>query len=320
MPKILIDKNIPYLAHWIREDFDVASFVSKDLSFDQLTDTDALIVRTLTSVNAQLLKNNPSLAFIASATSGVDHIDLPLLQRHQIAFAHAPGCNAKAVCDYVMACFHTAGSPKKHGRIGIIGCGHVGTRVANAFSALGYDTLCYDPPKSGSDAAFMTASLDDLIDLDALCIHPNLTHDGPYPSKHLLDDTLLSQQDPGTLIINTSRGEVANEQALLKHADKLRLCLDVWQNEPHINLDLMAKTLIATPHIAGYAMQAKWNASKQVTTALYAHFGKIMPSIPAPDLSTSHLLDISAIDQAWRLENDQMKAFKTIRQQQIKRL
>lgn len=314
MKKIIIDEAIPHLTSWLGDEFCFEVFPADAITADTLVNADGLIVRTLTKVDAQLLSSSANLVFVASATSGMDHIDHDLLNKKGIYFAHAPGCNAEAVRDYVMACFHALGSPDQNKRIGIIGLGHVGSLVRKAFDALGYETICYDPPKAEQDLkaqdsfdsnapgsrTFSSAALQDLHSLDLLCIHPSLTMGDRYSSKGVVDDRLLSQQNDGTVLIQASRGLVCDEQALIDHAERLTLCVDVWQNEPSINQKLFDKVAVATPHIAGYSTLAKWQASKMVVEALCRRFDLDLPHFGRPDLSECHQLNVMAVDNAWR--------------------
>ncbi len=320
MKNLMIDEDIPYLADWLRHAFDITLFHPDKIAHNNLARADAVIVRTLTHINAPWLAQAPQLRFIASATSGIDHIDLQAIEKRGIYFAHAPGCNAKAVGDYVVACFDALGTPKKHRRIGIIGYGHVGQEVAKRFKALEYKVIPHDPIKAQHDPSFQSHPLEDLSKLDALCVHPSLTTKGEFPSLHMIDEALLAQQETNTLVINASRGAVADEQALYKNSDRLSLCLDVWQHEPHINEALLTKTRIATPHIAGYSLSAKWQGSKQVAEAICAYFNIPPPISPPPNLSDGFPLDVLTLDNIWRQAENKPESFQALRQQQTQRL
>lgn len=323
MITVIADSHIPFLNEFTdvekQRPFKLVTHPGHRLA-DQKADlstADALLVRTVTSVDADLIANTP-IQFIASATSGIDHVKLSELG--SVTFTHAPGCNAQAVLEYVMACFQHCQSPKNHGRIGIIGHGHVGCLVEQAFKALGYETICHDPPKAMANKDFISSPLSHFQQLDALCIHPSLT-----PSSHrLVNDALLSQQMDGTLVINASRGEVACEEALKTHANRLKLCLDVWQNEPVPDQQLIEIATIATPHIAGYSAQAKWRATKTVMKALYAHFNIPFPEIVRPptcftETTTPTLSSISMALKEGAASSKTSKLFQELRQKMAMR-
>lgn len=265
----VIDQAIPFLQSLLAQHTDVRALAADQITHETISDADALIVRTVTNVNQALLKNSP-VRFVGSATAGTDHIDLPYLQQQRIAFANAPGCNRFAVLAYVQQVFTHLPRPAK--KVGVIGCGFVGSLVAEWLQQSNITTICYDPPKARRDPAFISANLTDLYDCDVITIHCELTKAEPYPSFHLINEAFLSKLNDHTTLINSARGDVIDEKALLQHADRLCLCLDVWPNEPAIHPQLLEKALIATPHIAGYTLAAKFQASLMVWQAMQRHF------------------------------------------------
>ncbi len=266
---VLVEKDIPHALDWLRADTIQAQVLDleDEASCQQAT---ALLIRTEQIVNHQLLARFPKVRFIGSATAGIDHVDLSLLQNNPIAFAYAPGCNAPAVANYVAHCVDSTHTQKSYNRVGIIGFGHVGQRVASFFESQEYQCVIVDPFVSTHTE--QQSTLHDLQSLDYLCIHPNLHSHPKYGTYALVNEDLLSQQADNTVIIQASRGSVGDEKALLHHANRLKLCLDVWHNEPLLNPALLQQSFIATPHIAGYSYQSKWRASHQVLKKLYQHF------------------------------------------------
>ena len=320
MHHIVVDEDIPYLNDWLKDTVAIHACSASAITPGTLKEADGVIIRTLTKIDPTYPTLCPKLQFIASATSGLDHIHPSLHLQKKPRIAHAPGCNAQAVCAYVQACFIALNQPKQYGRVGIIGLGHVGSLVKNFFSNLGFDTICYDPPKTAGDPTFISATQSALRELDVLCIHPSLTIQGPHKSLGLISHELLAQQSPHTIVIQASRGQVGDEDALIAHSSRLSLCVDVWQNEPHINQTLLKQATIATPHIAGYSTLAKWQASKRVAAALCKHFQLALPPMPKPDLTPCHPLDLLAIDQAWRASSHPDAVFHAMRKMETHRL
>jgi len=269
----------------------------------ELSEANALLVRTVIDVNRQTIPNIPnSLKFIGTASAGTDHVDIPYLLRHNVYFADAAGCNARSVAEYIAtALLLWAGNRNKKLSdlsIGIIGVGHVGTQVMNIINRLGIATILYDPPKELREDGFVSASIDELLSADILSFHPPLTYETDHPTYHWLDEDKLSNRH-FELILNASRGGVIDEQALLDAMEKRTvkdIIIDTWENEPEFNLATAEKAFIKTPHIAGYSDQAKNNASKLVADALIQHSD--LPQPKTKKQSNPRILqkDISTFD------------------------
>ncbi len=221
---------------------------------------DILICRSHTHVDKLLLKGS-SLKCVASATSGLDHIDQSLLKRKQIHLVDAKGANAQSVCDYLIAVLASIDKSFKGGKAGVIGVGNVGSKVYNALQQLEIEVLASDPPRGRKESTFQHFDIDQLTDCDVITVHTPLSFDAPDSTYQLIDETFIKRLKPGTVLINTSRGEVLDDNAILSHGKHLTLCLDVFANEPTPNLELIQQCHIATPHIAGHAIEAKLRAS-----------------------------------------------------------
>jgi erythronate-4-phosphate dehydrogenase len=261
--KIIVDDQIPL----VDELFAGHQLVKKpgnSICREDLLDAQMLWVRTVTPVNAELLSET-AVRFVGAATAGYDHMDTEWLQNHDIGWAYAPGANAGAVAEYVLcaiAALRTQGHLLgKSLRAGVIGAGHVGQLVVDYLLQAGFEVIINDPPRHLFERDFSSTALNNFRDLDLLCLHPSLTFRGAHPSHHLLSDSFLSRQKKGMVLLNASRGAVLDTQVLLQQPHLL-LCLDVWENEPNINLDLLRQAVIATPHIAAYSIQAKHRASE----------------------------------------------------------
>ena len=260
--KVVIDKYIPFLAEALRaQDVEVATLAPEEITRATVADSQALFVRTRTQVDSALL-HGTRVRFVATATIGTDHLDIPYLEQQGIAWASAPGCNAQAVCDHV----EEAISQFENGKtLGLVGCGHVGSKVKAMAERRGMRVLVSDPPKG------MHLPLEQLAaEADVITFHTPLTRTGAFPTYHLCDAAFLSHCRAGTLIINAARGGVVDEEALLQSG--LPCAIDTWEGEPDINRDLLRQAWLASYHIAGYSLEGKINASQQVLDAFCRFF------------------------------------------------
>jgi len=245
-------------------------------------DADALIVRSVTKVNQDLLENS-KVQFVGSATIGMDHVDQDYLAERNIRFSNAPGCNATSASEYVIAAVLYVAGRKKFTitgmKVGVVGNGNVGSRVIQKLEALGCDVCVYDPPRENGFHDRAYASWGEICACDIVTAHVPLTKTGKYPTHHMFNKAFFDVLKDGALFINTSRGSAVDEAALkirIANDREIDLVLDVWQNEPTIDLDLMQHTLIATPHIAGYSREGKFRGLQMVYDAA-CHYFKIKP-------------------------------------------
>ncbi|WP_039058810.1 4-phosphoerythronate dehydrogenase PdxB [Enterobacter sp. Bisph1] len=272
--KILVDENMPYAHDLFRRLGEVKAVPGRPIPLAELADADALMVRSVTKVNEDLLKNT-GIKFVGTATAGTDHVDEAWLQQAGIAFSAAPGCNAIAVVEYVFSSLlmlaERDGFALQDRTVGIVGVGNVGGRLQARLEALGIRTLLCDPPRAdrGDEGDFR--SLDELVrEADVLTFHTPLFKDGPYKTLHLADDALLSRLKPGTILINACRGPVVDNAALLRHlqaGQAISVVLDVWEPEPDLNVELLSRVDIGTAHIAGYTLEGKARGTTQVFEA-----------------------------------------------------
>ena len=284
--KIVVDDKIPYIREKLEQIADeVVSLSGADICAADVRDADALIVRTRTRCDERLLAGS-HVQFVATATIGFDHIDADYLQRAGISWTNCPGCNSGSVAQYVECSLlllqRQMGVRLQEMTLGIVGCGHVGSKVRAVAERLGMRTLVCDPPLGCSGFVPM-----EVIEREAdiVTFHVPLTKEGPHATWHLADEAFFSRLPRVPIIINTSRGEVVDNAALLTALQQGRVreaVLDVWEGEPHLNQELLQRAFIATPHIAGYSADGKVNADNQVLDALCRHFhlphpGKIVP-------------------------------------------
>lgn len=279
--KILVDENMPYAHELFSRTGTVVAVPGRPIPQHELNDADGLMVRSVTPVNAELLKGK-SVRFVGSATAGTDHIDESWLREQDIAFSAAPGCNAIAVVEYVFSALLMLAERDsfqlKDRTVGIIGVGNVGSRLQARLEALGVRTLLCDPPRAdrGEEGDFLPlATL--VSQADILTFHTPLFRYGNYQTLHLVDDALLRVLKPGTILINACRGSVVDNVALLRVLQErhdLSVVLDVWEPEPEISLPLLEKADIATAHIAGYTLEGKARGTTQVFEAWSAFLGQ----------------------------------------------
>lgn len=293
--RIVADENIPY----VREAFaglgDVVTCSGRAMDAAQVKDADMLLVRSVTKVGSDLL-NGSMVRFVATATIGEDHIDRPYLEKHDITFASAPGSNANSVGEYIAATLLVLadwrGFKIANKTLGIIGHGNVGKRVEAKVRALGMPYILNDPPlqrRTGDDTYRPLAEL--LEQSDIITTHVPLTKEGPDATYHLMNRDFFERVKTGVIIMNTARGAVANGddlRAALESGKVGASVLDVWENEPNIDLNLFANLALGTPHIAGYSFDGKVNGTRQIYEAACAFLGvepdwNPAPLLPAPD-------------------------------------
>lgn len=281
-PRIIIENKIPFIKGRLEEIADVEYLSPDEFSSTAIADADALIVRTRTRCNAQLLDKS-RVKFIATATIGTDHIDTQWCRQKGITLRNAPGCNAPAVAQYVWASILHLGIDPRQITIGIVGCGNVGSIVAEWGERLGAKVLICDPPKAILEPhnAHKYIDLDDMLpQCDIVTLHTPLTKTGDHPTYHLISAPQLSLMRPGAVLINAARGAVTDTTALLEYSDSkhLKLVIDCWEGEPFISHELLQKAIIATPHIAGYSIEGKQRATRMVVEATFEYLKTIYPT------------------------------------------
>ena len=262
MINITADIDIPNLDEYLKAAIDPNTYDISYLHFAEINtkaikDCEVLLVRSTTEVN-KLLLNGSNIKFVGSATAGINHLDTDYLDRNNIKWNYSPGCNSSSVAHYVLAAIAELIDRKEmnySSKIGIIGYGNIGRKVSNYLYSLGFKVACNDPLLKNTELV----NFDAILECDLISLHVPFTKEGKYPTKNLIDEEELSRLH-NKILINTSRGGVVNEEALLKnHA--VKYVADVWNNEPLPSKALIKKSLIASPHIAGYSKQGKMNGS-----------------------------------------------------------
>ena len=278
--KIYYEDSMPYAAEFFSELGECEVFSHKTINADMLADADVLLVRSTTKVDEQLLLKNKQLQFVATATAGTDHVDQHYLASQNIPFISAGGCNAVAVAEYVLSAILVMSKRLNwqlvDKTVGIVGAGHVGSALARVLTVLGIKHKLCDPLLADSGDAREFVSMNDIMQCDVISLHVPWVKDGPYPTQNLFDKVRLAALQDNQILINACRGEVINNQAalaLFEQGKSLNLVLDVWENEPSINLDLIPHTALATAHIAGHTIEGKARGTEMLYLALCKHLG-----------------------------------------------
>ncbi|MCA1902110.1 MAG: 4-phosphoerythronate dehydrogenase PdxB [Candidatus Hydrogenedens sp.] len=300
---IIADENIPYVKEGFNQFGEVITVHGRKITKDIIKNADILLVRSITKVNADLLEGS-SIRFIGTATIGYDHIDLDYINSKGIAFSSAPGSNANSVAEYVVSGLlqleQNHGYKLQGKKIGIVGVGNVGSRVAKKVPALGLFPVLYDPPLAEKMNNYpLFEALETILNCDIITFHVPLEKKSPYPTFHMADKDFFAKIQKGTVIINTSRGAVIETESLLNAIEQgiiSHSIIDVWENEPNININLLKKVTIGTPHIAGYSFDGKVNGTYQLYLAL-CNFLKEKPTwdyrknLPDPPIKEIHITD-----------------------------
>ena len=293
--KILVDENMPYARELFSRLGEVKPVAGRPIPVDELADAQALMVRSVTKVNASLLSGT-AVKFVGTATAGTDHVDQQWLGEAGIGFSAAPGCNAIAVVEYVFSALlmlaERDGFTLKDRTVGIVGVGNVGSRLQARLEAWGVRTLLCDPPRADRGDAGDFRPLEDLVrEADILTFHTPLFKEGPYKTLHLANEALIGALKPGAILLNACRGRVVDNAALLTRLEAgqdLSVVLDVWEPEPDLNVELLKRVDIGTPHIAGYTLEGKARGTTQVFEAFSAFIGHrqqvaLDTLLPAPE-------------------------------------
>lgn len=297
---IIADHNITHLQDYFNQavlgvSVNLIGMAGRAITADVLAthQPDALLVRSVTNVDAKLLANNDSVRFVGSATIGTDHVATAYLAKRGITFVNAMGCSKHSVAQYVLTAILTLRPQYWHKPVtlGIVGMGNIGRTLAQYAVDMGWQVLAYDPFACvadifGSDKQLAQIKQVDLPQLlancDVISLHVPLTHrhQSKYPTCHLIDADALAAMPSDTLLINTARGQVVKEADLLADMVKTKrqVVLDVFEHEPVVSAGLLKQLSIATPHIAGYTLEGKLRGTQMVYEGLVNHFGLSQPN------------------------------------------
>lgn len=318
--KIIADENITLVQEAFSGLGDVFLYGGRDISNNILKDADVLLVRSITDVNKNLLEGT-NVKFVGTATIGIDHVDTNYLSEKEIFFSDARGCNSDAVAEYVFTALLNLSIEQnfelKGKSIGVVGVGNIGSRIVRLAGALGMNVLQNDPPlkRQTGDKRFL--DLDELMNVDIITFHVPLNMEGEDRTSHLFDYNKLNSLKDGAIIINASRGPVVENDSLemLISKKKFTSVLDVWENEPLINMNLLLKIRFGTPHIAGYSYEGKINGTVILYNALCNFLNKKIEWQPVIPPAINPLIRINgnsspekelfnALDHVYKISSD----------------
>ena len=324
MMKIVADANIPFVSECFSSIGEVMVVGGREITPSVVADADALLVRSITSVGEELLAGS-KVRFVGTATIGFDHIDIDFLRRNNIGFASAPGSNANSAAEYVISGLLDIGQryalDLEDKSIGIIGVGNVGSRVAKKCAAMGMDVCLNDPPlqRQTGDAKYLP--LERLFDCDFITFHTPLTFEGQDKTYHLADEKFFKSLKERCVFVNASRGGVVDSSALKSaiRSGRLRaVVLDVWENEPDIDTELLKMVDLGTPHIAGYSLDGKIAGMIMIYKAACEYFAvepkfdlkDFLPEPAVPELKVNPNIAndqdalLSAVQKIYRVDKD----------------
>ena len=278
--KFVVDDKIPYLKGVLEEYGDVLYKTGKEINAADVKDADAMMIRTRTKINEELLVDS-SVQFIATATIGHDHIDKNYLSENGVKWTNCPGCNSESVAQYMTSVFLTLA--ERHNwdlsqkTLGVIGVGNVGKKVALKAEALGMRVLRNDPPRAAVEGTEEFVELDQILhEADFITTHTPYTKEGEYKTAHLFNAETFKKMKNTAFISNSARGEIINNEDLreaLKSGEIGGAVLDVFENEPDFDRELMERCDLVTSHIAGYSADGKAKGTSMSIQALSKHFG-----------------------------------------------
>jgi erythronate-4-phosphate dehydrogenase len=276
---IVADNKIPFLQGVLEPWAKVRYLKGSEIDRADLKGADALLIRTRTKCDELLLKDTP-VKFIATATIGYDHIDTDYCRDNNIVWKNAPGCNSSSVEQYIVATLlHLAVSNNidlQDKTMAVVGVGNVGKKISHVAKALGMRVLLNDPPRQRIESSYLFCDIEQIQrEADFISFHVPLNMDGQDKTFHMVDSNFFDKLAKKPFLINSSRGSVIDQVALLKALDNDLLAgaiLDVWENEPEINLELLNKVFMASPHVAGYSTDGKARGTSMSVQALSEFF------------------------------------------------
>lgn len=298
--KIIIDENIEFGIEAFSQFGQVERLHGRKITNSILKDVEILIVRSITKVNKDLLEGTP-VKFVGTTTIGTDHIDINYLNEKGITYASAPGCNSFAVTEYVFTALFKIAA--QHGfnlsdkSISVIGYGNIGTKVTRFAKTLGMKAIVNDPPLQRKTGDEIFSDLNEALQADIITCHVPLNKEGIDKTVHLLDEVKINSLKQGAILINSSRGPVVDNSALLNRINKkndITVVLDVWENEPKLNQELLEKVFIASPHIAGYSLEGKVNGTVMVYDQLCKFLGETPNWQPALPGVTENVINVGS--------------------------
>jgi len=283
--KIFVDPEIPESKGAFDHLGDIVPFEAANFHHEQAADADVLVIRSTTKVDGHLLAATRNLKAIGTPVIGLDHIDLQavhdfeIMHNRRLPIVNAPGATAGGVADWVMAALANALginlSPSSL-CVGIVGFGHCGQAVAQRLDKLKINWIAVDPPKQALQEPGKWSTYEDLAQCQVITLHVPLTKpsESKWPTLQMVNQQFVSGLSSCKCLINSSRGPVLDEKLILANQNQIKFCLDVFNNEPTPNADVIQAAHFATPHIAGNVIEGRQRAVKMVVTGLEELFFK----------------------------------------------
>ncbi len=313
---IVADDKIPFLSGALEKVARMKYLPGSQITRKDLMDADALITRTRTRCDSNLLEGT-GVRFIASATIGYDHIDTGYCDSKGIRWTNAPGCNSSSVRQYLVSVLLFLAVQRKidlkKKTLGVIGVGNVGRKVAAAGEALGMRVLLNDPPRAREEGNRGFVELDELLaGADILTLHVPLNRGGTDNTLHLVDEAFAGRVKKGAVLINSSRGAVVHEKVLTEAITRNNfsdVILDVFESEPGVDPALLRSITLGTPHIAGYSLDGKANGTTMAVRAVSRFFGLGLDDWAPSDIPLPGQQEISVDGAAGSLYNNLWEAY-----------
>lgn len=300
--KIVLDENIPHSKEIFSPFGDIIPLPGRKISNQDLKAADALIIRSVTNVDKNLLQNT-SVKFVGTCTIGTDHVKEKELEELNIHFCSAPGCNAQSVAEYVLVSlldFAEKTKTKLKGKsIGIVGVGNVGSLVANYAKTLEMQVLLNDPPRERNGDSLPFVPIKNILNCDFITLHVPLNKEGLDKTQFLFDAKMISKMKSNAVLINTCRGSVVNNNDLKTalRAKKIQgAILDVWEKEPKIDRELFDLCWLGTPHIAGYSYDAKIRGGTMIAEKLSQFLHRPFPNYSNIGLPETEFFSLDSIE------------------------
>ncbi|WP_394241712.1 4-phosphoerythronate dehydrogenase [Vibrio astriarenae] len=332
--KIIVDENMPYAEALFSQIGEVMLKPGRTLTADDLVDVDALMIRSVTKVNAELIAKANKLKFVGTATAGMDHVDQALLKERGIFFNAAPGCNKVGVAEYVfsvmMVLAQQQGFSVFDKTVGIVGAGQVGSYLAECLQGIGIHVLINDPPKQQEGDNRNFTPLNELLEqADVITLHTPITRQGEHATHHLLDENVLNSLRGDQILINAARGPIVDNQALkarLEKGDGFTAALDVFEFEPQVDMDLLPSLAFATPHVAGYGLEGKARGTTMIFNTYCEFLGRseraqasdLLPVAPTPEVTLDRAWDEATLHNLTQIIYDVRKDDSLFRREIVK--
>ena len=308
--QIVADQHIPGIKQVFSEMGELLLYNGYQISPHIIRDADLLLVRSVTPINADLLEGS-QVKFVGTVTSGSDHLDTTWLNSAGIRYANVSGSNARSVAEYVLSSLCIIADQQAFAlqgmNVGIIGGGNVGSQLSKLLNAIGMHCMVNDPPLKNNTVNNRYCELDEIFQADIITLHVPLTKTGDYPTSNMVNTEFLKRLNTARILINTSRGGVIDEEALKAYYHpKLSLVLDVWQNEPEIDTELLSNATIGTPHIAGYSADGKYRGVAMIYHKVCDFFGLQPKPLPFEELLQTDTFEFTPSSKLSDIEIVQM--------------